>query len=347
MAAAGPFRSSTWLLAISAACLLAACSAAAPPTASLAADRPIVVIQQSANGASVPSRVEVSVAGTATDAVGVDRVVLFVDGVSFASTPAGAPAQTLPFTLVWPAGNEGPHSLQVVAYRSDGTPSDPAVIEVIVGGSATGAPVTSIGSLPPFPSLSTSTSGPILITPGPTQRPPMTLPPATAQTSPTPTPPVATETTKLPPTEPPTAPPSPMLTPDLNGFAPDDTTLEPHAIVLSDCVVQVCPEGVVAMGSVTEHISAPGGDILDQLYFAPAASVSYKIELTSCSDTSDMMEWRPAASVDTLVTGCGDWLVLQMPSLPPAQSFINVGFGPALAGQRYNAYVYTVYQLAQ
>ena len=75
---------------------------------------------------------------------------------------------------------------------------------------------------------------------------------------------------------------------------------EPHLIVLSDCSMQVCPPGVLAMGSITEQISAPGGDVKDQLYFVPQASRSYKIELTSCTDVSDGTVFKPTLSTDTL-----------------------------------------------
>jgi hypothetical protein len=137
-----------------------------------------------------------------------------------------------------------------------------------------------------------------------------------------------------------------MPTIPADGRAADDTLLEPHLITLTDCSLQVCPAGVLALGSITEQISAPEGDIKDQLYFVPVASGDYKIELTSCTDVSDGTVWKPTLSTDTLITGCTDWLVLQFSSSPPAQSLIDVTYA-AVSGQMYNSYVYTIYLLDQ
>ena len=102
-----------------------------------------------------------SVTGAASDTVGVDHVALFADGVSMASTPAGQPATLVPFSLTWLATPAGPHVLQVIAYRADGTASDPAVANVVVGSGS--FPAVSGGSLPPLTSPPPSSGG--LITP--------------------------------------------------------------------------------------------------------------------------------------------------------------------------------------
>ena len=120
----------------------------ADPGAS-AGNKPTVVVQSPTNGAVLPVGGNVAVTGAASDTVGVDHVSLFADGVSVASSPSGTAAPLVPFSLTWLATPAGPHVLQVIAYRADGTPSDPSVLNVVVGGSAS-FPVISGGSLPPF-----------------------------------------------------------------------------------------------------------------------------------------------------------------------------------------------------
>ncbi len=279
-----------------------ACGGPAPGSPLASGNKPMVALQAPANGVQVAVGSTVAVSGTASDSVGVNSVVLFADNVSVANLPAGQPTQSLPFNLNWTATVPGSHTLQVFAYRADGTPSDPAVVQVMVGGVGSGGELpTSLASVPVVtfaPGASTK----------PTKRPRQSRQPSLQPTLPP-------EQPSLPPSNPPTALPTlpqtptpiPVITIPPGGLAPDDTAFEPHLITLSDCSVQVCPVGVLAMGSITEQISAPGGDIKDQLYFVPQASKSYKIELTSCSDVSDGTVWKPTLSTDTMVTGCGDW----------------------------------------
>ena len=171
--------------------LIAACSSAPAGPSASAGNKPTVVIQSPANGAVVPVGQNVTVAGAASDTVGVDHVALFADGVSFASTPASQPADLVPFSLSWLATPAGPHVLQVIAYRADGTSSDPAVINVVVGASGSG----SGASLPAF-SFPVATQ-PGVKTPAPTKKPkpsqaptlaPTTAPSSTSTTAPTNTP---------------------------------------------------------------------------------------------------------------------------------------------------------------
>lgn len=314
------------------------------PVASVS--KPTVVIQAPVSGSQVALGSNVTVSGTASDLVGIDQVILFADGVSVANTVSGQPQPIVPFSLTWTATVAGPHMLQVFAYRADGTPSDPASVQVTLGPAGSGG---TIGSVVPTAAVGASIvpTVPVAFTPQPTPMPPQTPPTTTGPSimptvPPIPTPTAAPATPVLVPT--PTPVPVPTIPPD--GRAADDSVIEPHLITLSDCAVQVCPAGVLAMGSITEQISAPEGDIKDQLYFVPEASRSYKIELTSCSDVSDGTAWKPTLSTDTMITGCGDWLVLQFSSSPPAQSMIDVTYA-AVSGQMYNSYVYTVYLLDQ
>ena len=109
-------------------CVLA-CGGPAPGSPLASGNKPIVALQAPANGVQVAVGSAVAVSGTASDSVGVNSVVLFADNVSVANLPAGQPTQSLPFNLTWTAAVPGSHALQVFAYRADGTPSDPAVVQ--------------------------------------------------------------------------------------------------------------------------------------------------------------------------------------------------------------------------
>lgn len=317
----------------------AACSGAPPaPSASAAVDRPVVVIQQPADGALLALGQNVVVSGAASDTVGVDHVTLLADGVSVASTPSGAPATLVPFALNWLAGPGGGHTLQVIAYRADGMASDPVAVQVAVGPTGSGVPVASFITFAPFPSL------PVSSAPAPkrTKKPKGSQQPTIAPTATPPPLPTAGTPTDTPPTTPPTMPP----TIDPTGTAPDDTASEPYQIVLVGSN-DACPPGppASAVGCLTEQVSAPGGDTADQLFFVPAANTSYMIKMTSCTDQSDTTIWRIPGQNTTLITGCGDWLVLTYGAPPAATSNIEVTFGAA-GGQTNNLYQYTVYQCA-
>jgi hypothetical protein len=137
------------------------------------------------------------------------------------------------------------------------------------------------------------------------------------------------------------------MTPAPNGIAPDDTTLEPHEIVINNCgptVFCVADVPISAVGGIQEQISAPTGDVSDQLFFRPNANTWYKVQMTSCSDTSDTTEWfGPPKDQNTLSTGCGDWLIFSIGDTPPATVTIDVDFN-AVAQQTYNLYTFSVYQ---
>ena len=167
--------------------LVAACGGAGPSPSASSGNKPTIVVQSPANGAVLAVGQNVAVTGAASDTVGVDHVALFADGVSVASSPAGQPAPLLPFSLTWLATPAGPHVLQVIAYRTDGTQSDPAVINVVVGAGAS-FPVVSGGSLAPF-TFAPPSSGGGLVTPKPTKKPkPSKTPPPPPTPTPTPTP---------------------------------------------------------------------------------------------------------------------------------------------------------------
>ena len=309
------------------AAFVVACSSAAPTPGASAGNKPTVVVQSPANGAVLPVGGNVAVTGAASDTVGVDHVSLFADGVSVASSPSGTAAPLVPFSLTWLATPAGPHVLQVIAYRADGTPSDPSVLNVVVGGSAS-FPVISGGSLPPFSFV--PATQPALVTPKPTKKPKPSPPPATPTPPPTPTP-----------------VPTVLPSPDSNGYAPDDIDNEPYEIALlahnTACPAVDTGGPVTASGCIWEQISAPNGDISDDMEFTQAPNTWYHVVLTSCSDTSDATIWG-ATDDQSSTLGCMDSMDRQSSGGNPGSFPITVMFPSTVTSQTYNLYQLTVYQ---
>ena len=349
---------STWRTGLAGAVLIfliAACGAAPAGPSGSAGSKPTVVVQSPANGAVVAVGQLVAVAGSANDTVGVDHVSLFADGVSVASTPAGTPAPTVPFSLNWLATPAGPHVLQVMAYRADGTASDPTLINVVVGGGGSGVS----GSLVPPPPAGLPTLPP---PPKPTKKPKpsMTPPPATteptvpASTTPTdtstPTTAPTTAPTVAPATPPPppaTPTPTPVLTPGQFNTAPDDASSEPYQIYVNfDCRTGLCSTDVpaAALGTIWERVSGPTGDHTDGLFFAPQPNTSYKLQLTSCSDISGYVSWHIPNEDPSLVSGCGGWLVVTTGAQVTGPQLITVQYNFGPLQQQYNLYQFTVIQ---
>jgi hypothetical protein len=310
--------------------LIGACGGNAPvPSASTGGNKPTVVLQSPTNGAAIAVGQSVSVAGAASDTVGVDHVALFVDAVSVATTPAGQPAPLVPFSLAWLATPAGPHVLQVIAYRADGTASDPAVANVVVGGGS--IPVVSGASLPPISASAVPTTGG-LITPPPTKKP---------RPSKTPRPPTPT------PAE--TTPPAPTPTPsaDSSGNAPDDSNDEPYEIALvannSACPAIDTGVPVTASGCIWEQISAPAGDVSDELEFTQAPDTSYHYGLTACTDTSGATAWSDSNEDVSSGFGCMQFNDKTSSGGNPGSQPLFVGF-KTVGAQLRSVYQLTVYQ---
>ena len=324
--------------------LIAACGGSPPVTPGASSGNgPTVVVQSPANGAVVGLGQDVTVAGAASDTVGVDHVALFADGVSVASTPSAAPAPTVPFTLTWLATPAGPHVLQVIAYRADGTPSDPAVVNIVVGASGSGLGGSSLFSFP----VASAPGG--LITPSPTKKPKPSKNPATATPAPTDsssTTPTASPTATPTPTPTPTPAGSPVLTPDPNGQAPDDSALEPHQIEFTGdpTACPLSPHPANAVGCIWERVSSPG-DGQDTLYFVPTANVSYEVIMSACDGQTDSTTWMLQGQDPSLKTGCGNWLITTTGPTPPASITIAVSIGQP-SGPAYDLYLYAVYACA-
>ena len=334
-------RGRSLLAGLVVAAFVAACGGSAPSPNATSGNKPSVLVQAPTNGAVVPVGSNVDATGAASDTVGVDHVALFVDGVSVASSPSGQPTPLLPFSLTWLATPAGPHVLQVVAYRADGTTSDPAVINLVVG--AGGSFPSGSGGPPPFSFVPASQPG--LITPPPSKKPKPTKAPVQS-TAPTTQPTSATSAPTGTPTPSPTPTPTPLPTPNSDGTAPVDT--EPHIIVLDPLNAAGCPADstgipMAAIGCVWEQLSAPAGDSTDELDYAFVPNASYKIQMTSCSDASDLTVWLTPSQDPSLVTGCTDWLVLNTGPTASGMQMIVVTFSAA-PSQLYNLYQYTVYQ---
>jgi hypothetical protein len=131
-----------------------ACTSVSPvagPTAQVpASGQPTISVSSPVNGAVVPLGAPVAVVSSATDAVGVSRIDLAVDGVvvDSYSTPGSVGQPNVAAQLSWTPAAAGAHALAAIAYRPDGTASAPAVIAVSVtdtGASFAATPSTSFG----------------------------------------------------------------------------------------------------------------------------------------------------------------------------------------------------------
>lgn len=144
-------------LAIVAGILLTGCSA--PPS------RPTVAISAPASGTQVKSGQDVSVQSTATDAKGVVRVDLLVDGQMVRSDPAPSPQTSFTVVQVWKAGAPGKHIISVQAYNKDNAVSNPAEILLEVQAAPTAAPTTAPTATPTIAPTVVPTAAPTVVRP--------------------------------------------------------------------------------------------------------------------------------------------------------------------------------------
>lgn len=117
--------------------------------------KPSIVIVSPAHGSQFREGETIAVQSTATDARGVARVELLVDGAVVRLDTSPAPQTTFTLIQTWQA-TAGTHTLMVRAYNTAGAVSDPAAISVVVG--ATGA---SIGVPTPFAQQTPSVATPL------------------------------------------------------------------------------------------------------------------------------------------------------------------------------------------
>ena len=126
---------SVGLLALILAALCACNLAAGTPTPIPPRDAPRISYQFPQNGSTVIEGTDLRVDLVAEDdKAGVARVELLVDDLQHQE---GRPIEAISVpvfavTMNWLAQGVGLHSLTAIAYRADGTASDPAVIQVLV-----------------------------------------------------------------------------------------------------------------------------------------------------------------------------------------------------------------------
>ncbi len=116
--------------------LLSACNlTAATPTPVPTPDIPRVEIREPANNRQVVEGVEFDIDIVARDAsTGISRVELRVDGdlLNEAQPIEETAVDVFRVTMNWLARDPGLHVLEAIAYRPDGTASDPAIINIEV-----------------------------------------------------------------------------------------------------------------------------------------------------------------------------------------------------------------------
>ena len=100
---------------------------------------------------------------------------------------------------------------------------------------------------------------------------------------------------------------------------------------------------VTASGCIWEQISAPAGDLTDDLEFTQAPDTSYHFGLTACSDTSNATLWSDSGEDLTGGFTCNQFDDKTSSGGNPGSQPIFVGFG-TVGAQTYNLYQFTVYQ---
>ena len=149
--------------------------------------RPTISITAPTSGAQFQVGQPVNVLSSASDASGINRVELYVDGVLFRTDPSPNPSPNalVSFSQSWTAAVPGTHTLSVVAVSVEGQESAPWAITITVLGE---------GAEPALPSTTEGVPAPVVtatytVTATETVPPPptATLPPPTA-TVPPPTP---------------------------------------------------------------------------------------------------------------------------------------------------------------
>lgn len=95
---------------------------------------PQVVVDHPPSGFTTDQFSPLMVQSTSVDEIGIVRVDLLVDGILVRSdtTPEGQPQTHYSLMQAWVPDQIGDYVLTVIAYRTDGTPSEPAKINVSV-----------------------------------------------------------------------------------------------------------------------------------------------------------------------------------------------------------------------
>lgn len=131
--------------------------------------KPIVVIMSPPSGSQFVEGEEIAIQSSATDAQGVVRVELVVDGNVIRVDPSPTAQGQLNFTLIqtWKA-TPGTHTITVRAYNTAGVVSDPTGISLNVSQRTAQAPVPTVPGAPPPPLPTTGSAPPPPPQPSPT-----------------------------------------------------------------------------------------------------------------------------------------------------------------------------------
>jgi hypothetical protein len=155
------------------------------PGTTSAPSKPTITITAPTSGSEFQAGEQVSLLSSASDAKGVMRVELYVDGLLYStdSSPdqrGGVPVAVYQF---WLAEVPGTHTLSVIAVNVDGQQSDPWVMTVRVVGDTPGPSLspTTEGGAPPVPTATYTVTATETVPPPP---PTATLPPPTPTLNP-------------------------------------------------------------------------------------------------------------------------------------------------------------------
>lgn len=130
--------------------------------------KPTVVILSPASGVQVKAGETVAIQSSATDAKGVTRIELWVDGSLVRSDVSPQQQPAFNVTQEWTAAVLGSHSVTVKASNAAGRVSDPATVAVNVVEEVTAAPTTlASATLPPGVPWATITAGVLNVRRGP------------------------------------------------------------------------------------------------------------------------------------------------------------------------------------
>ncbi len=173
--------------------------------------KPNVVILSPAHGSQFTEGEAVAVQSTATDATGIARVELLVDGAVVRLDAAPTPQTTFTLIQTWQA-TSGTHTLMVRAYNTAGAVSEPAAVSIVVV--SRGASLATPGVATPLPGIITPL-------PVPTTLPGGTPPPTVGPGTPPPTTPAPLPTTPAPQTG------GCVGTPNIASFTASATTISP------------------------------------------------------------------------------------------------------------------------
>ena len=152
--------------------LVAACQPAAPVTS-----KPGIVLLTPAQGSTYVVGEEVAVQSTASDAVSVVRIDLYVDNSLVAQDAPPVAQGQAQFQVIqkWTANSAGPHTLTVRAYNASGSTADAGVVVNVNAGTVAKVVTSDATTLANVPPVATEPSVDVLpfhatqtLSPGPT-----------------------------------------------------------------------------------------------------------------------------------------------------------------------------------